>query len=168
MASSTHQTLAHWLFLTIPIQLHLPSYHSCLNMTQPLNLQQLPSPQPQIIPTLRDPLAVRYKAMEAMAALNNLSRTLNNLQNKVLAQALMMEDDPQAQELGLRFLQRIQEMPPLLDMFRDAINQSFLPPKNKQDNNDTHTSSSAPSPPPWSEMPSGVQANKEQTMQYSI
>src|SRR6201994_2351365 len=117
-------------------------------MTQPLNLQQLPSPQIPILPTQRDPLAVRYEAMEAMAALNNLARTLNNLQNKVLAQALMKEDDLQAQELGLRFLQRIQEMPPLLDIFRDAINQSFLPPPLTQDNNDILTSGSAPSPPP--------------------
>src|ERR1700760_1956217 len=120
------------------------------------------------MPLPQDPLAVRYEAMEAMAALNNLSRTLNNLQNKVLVQALMMEHDQQVQELGLRFLQCIQEMPPLLVMFRDAINQSFLPPQHRPDNNDTHTSSSAPSPPPWSEMPSGVQANEEQTTQYSI
>src|ERR1700760_3841120 len=106
--------------------------------------------------------------MEAMAALNNLSRTLNNLQNKVLAQALMMEHDPQAQELGLRFLQRIQEMPPLLDIFRDAINQSFLPPQHTPANKDTHTSSSVPFPPPPSETSYGVQANEELTTQYSI
>ena len=137
-------------------------------MTQPLNLQQLPSPQIPVLPTQRDPLAVRYEAMEAMAALNNLSRTLNNLQNKVLERALMMEHDQQVQELGLRFLQRIQEMPPLLDTFRDAINQSFLPPQHTQDNNDTHTLSSAPLPPPLSETSYGAQANEEPTMQYSI
>ena len=138
-------------------------------MDQPLNLRQLPSPQPQYPqPLPQDPLAVRYEAMEAMAALNNLGRTLNILQNKVLAQALSMEDDPVAQQLGLHFLQRAQATIPLLDTFRDVINRSLLPHPLTPDTNDSHTSNSVPSPQLESETPSGTQMNEEPTTSHFI